>query len=67
MSLSRRDFTRLATLGTLTAIGGGAAALVGPSAASAANSAYVLGYFTESPNAATAPTTGCTWRSAPTA
>ncbi|MEV6802530.1 glycoside hydrolase family 43 protein [Micromonospora rifamycinica] len=50
MSLSRRDFTRLATLGTLTAIGGGAAALVGPSAASAANSAYVFGYFKETPN-----------------
>ena len=50
MSLSRRDFTRLATLGTLTAVGGGAAALVGPSAASAANSAYVFGYFKETPN-----------------
>jgi hypothetical protein len=48
--LSRRDFTRMATLGVLTTATGGAALLGTQSAALAANTAYVFGYFTETPN-----------------
>jgi hypothetical protein len=50
VSLSRRDFTRLATMSALTAAAGGAAVLGTPSAALAANAAYVFGYFKETPN-----------------
>jgi hypothetical protein len=47
MSLSRRDFIVLTGLTTTFSA---AAAVAGPSGASAANSAYVFAYFTESPN-----------------
>ena len=50
MSLSRRDFTRLAALGALSTATGGAALLGTPSAALAANTAYVFGYFKETPD-----------------
>ncbi|MDI6098888.1 glycoside hydrolase family 43 protein [Actinoplanes sp. NEAU-A12] len=50
MPLSRREFHRLAALGTLTAAAGGAAVLGAPPAALAADSAYVFGYFKETPN-----------------
>ena len=50
MPLSRREFTRLATMSALTAAAGGAAVLGTPSAALAANTAFVFGYFTETPN-----------------
>ncbi|GAA0460806.1 hypothetical protein Ade02nite_15180 [Paractinoplanes deccanensis] len=50
MSLTRREFTRLAAMGALTAATTGAAVLGSPSAALAANTAYVFAYFTETPN-----------------
>ncbi|MBG0567754.1 glycoside hydrolase family 43 protein [Actinoplanes aureus] len=50
MPLSRRDFTRLAAMGALTTATGGATLLGAPSAALAANTAYVFGYFKETPN-----------------
>ncbi|XVV15487.1 glycoside hydrolase family 43 protein [Actinoplanes sp. CA-131856] len=50
MSLTRRDFTRLAAMSALTAATSGAAVLGAPTAALAANTAYVFAYFTETPN-----------------
>ncbi|WP_328473370.1 glycoside hydrolase family 43 protein [Actinoplanes sp. NBC_00393] len=50
MPLSRRDFTRLAAMGALTTATGGATLLGTPSTALAANTAYVFGYFKETPN-----------------
>ncbi|WP_327000150.1 glycoside hydrolase family 43 protein [Dactylosporangium sp. NBC_01737] len=47
MPLSRRSFNRLAVL---SAAATATAVTVGPRAAWAANTAYVFGYFTESPN-----------------
>jgi hypothetical protein len=47
MRLSRRSFNRLAVLTTAVSAG---AVLSGPRAASAADTAYVFAYFTESPN-----------------
>ncbi|BAL88017.1 putative alpha-L-arabinofuranosidase [Actinoplanes missouriensis 431] len=47
MPLSRREFTRLATLGALTTAAGGGALLGTPSPALAANAAYAFGYFKE--------------------
>ncbi|GIE99886.1 glycoside hydrolase family 43 protein [Paractinoplanes rishiriensis] len=51
MPLSRRNFHRLTALGALSAATGGGAVLGSASAAQAANTAYVFGYFKETPNA----------------
>ncbi|MEU8664510.1 glycoside hydrolase family 43 protein, partial [Actinoplanes philippinensis] len=50
MPLSRRDFTRLAAMGALTTATGGATLLGTSSAALAADTAYVFGYFKETPD-----------------
>ena len=50
MTVSRRDFHRFAALGALTAATGGAAVLGSPTAALAADTAYVFGYFKETPD-----------------
>ena len=50
MPLSRRDFSRLAALTGLSAATGGATVLSAASAARAADTAYVFGYFKETPN-----------------